>query len=67
MSPNGGVSRKKPLRDARGGPASGAGAVEAYGQNLRGGWDISRADVAHHMLRVPEQPETIKQVIGIAN
>jgi putative NADH-flavin reductase len=39
----------------------------AYGQNLRGGWSISRADVAHHMLRVLDQPETIKQVIGIAN
>ena len=39
----------------------------AYGQNLRGGWDISRADVAHLMLRVLEQPETIKQAIGIAN
>ncbi len=39
----------------------------AYGQNLRGGWDISRADVAHYMLRVLEQPETIKQIIGIAN
>src|SRR6059036_3227134 len=39
----------------------------AYGQNLRGGWDISRADVAHYMLRVLKQPETIKQVIGIAN
>jgi putative NADH-flavin reductase len=39
----------------------------AYGQNLRGGWSISRADVAHHMLRVLDQPETIEQVIGIAN
>jgi uncharacterized protein YbjT (DUF2867 family) len=39
----------------------------AYGQNLRGGWFVSRADVAHHMLRVLEQPETIKQVVGIAN
>jgi putative NADH-flavin reductase len=38
----------------------------AYGQNLRGGFFISRADVAHCMLRVLEQPETIKQVIGIA-
>lgn len=38
----------------------------AYGQNLRGGFFISRADVAHHMLRVLEQPETIKQAIGIA-
>jgi putative NADH-flavin reductase len=38
----------------------------AYGQNLRGGLLISRADVAHLMLRVLEQPETIKQAIGIA-
>jgi len=38
----------------------------AYGQNLRGGWLIPRADVAHYMLRVLEQPETIKQAIGIA-
>jgi putative NADH-flavin reductase len=38
----------------------------AYGRNIRGGWSISRADVAHHMLRVLDQPETIKQVIGIA-
>jgi uncharacterized protein YbjT (DUF2867 family) len=39
----------------------------AYGQNVRGGWSVSRADVAHHMLRVLDQPETIKQVIGIAH
>jgi len=39
----------------------------AYGQNLRGGFLISRADVAHLMLRVLEQPETVKQAIGIAN
>jgi putative NADH-flavin reductase len=38
----------------------------AYGQNLRGGWSIPRADVAHLMLSVLEQPATIKQVIGIA-
>jgi uncharacterized protein YbjT (DUF2867 family) len=38
----------------------------AYGQNLRGGLSISRADVAHHMLRVLDEPETINQVIGIA-
>ena len=38
----------------------------AYGQNLRRGLRISRVDVAHLMLRVLEQPETIKQVIGIA-
>ena len=39
----------------------------AYGQNLRGGWSVSRADVAQLMLRVLEQPDTIKQTIGIAN
>jgi putative NADH-flavin reductase len=38
----------------------------AYGQNLRGGVVISRANVAHLMLRVLGQPETIKQTIGIA-
>ncbi|MEW2113737.1 SDR family oxidoreductase [Streptomyces sp. NPDC005474] len=39
----------------------------AYGQNLRGGSYVSRADVAHHMLRVLDQPETIKKSVGIAN
>jgi putative NADH-flavin reductase len=39
----------------------------AYGRNLRGGVLVSRADVAHLMLRVLHQPETIEQVIGIAN
>ena len=39
----------------------------AYGQNLRRGLLVSRADVAHLMLRVLEQPDTIKQAIGIAN
>ena len=39
----------------------------AYGQNIRGSWSVSRADVAHLMLRVIEQPETIKQTIGIAS
>jgi putative NADH-flavin reductase len=39
----------------------------AYGQNLRRGLLISRADVAHCMLRVLDQPDTIKQTIGIAN
>jgi putative NADH-flavin reductase len=39
----------------------------AYGQNLRRGLLVSRADVAHLMLCVLGQPETIKQVIGIAN
>jgi putative NADH-flavin reductase len=39
----------------------------AFGRNLRRGLLVSRADVAHLMLRVLGQPETIKQVIGIAN
>jgi putative NADH-flavin reductase len=39
----------------------------ATGQNLRRGITVSRADVAHLMLRVLGQPETSKQVIGIAN
>ena len=39
----------------------------AYGQNVRGGWFISRADVAHCMLRVLSQPEAIGQTVGIAN
>src|SRR6266404_4270421 len=38
----------------------------AFGQNLRHGLFISRADVAHLMLHVLAQPETIKQAIGIA-
>jgi putative NADH-flavin reductase len=39
----------------------------AYGQNIRGGRSVSRADVAHNMLRVLEQPESIRQVVGIAS
>jgi putative NADH-flavin reductase len=39
----------------------------AYGQNLRRGLSVCRADVAHLMLRAIEQPQTIRQVIGIAN
>ncbi len=39
----------------------------ADGQNLRGGFLISRADVAHLMLHVLERPETIGHVIGIAD
>src|SRR5690349_19443574 len=36
----------------------------AHGQNIRGGFSISRADVAQHMLRVLDEPESIGQVIG---
>ena len=39
----------------------------AYGRNVRRGLRISRADVAHLMLCVLEQPEKIKQTSGIAN
>jgi len=39
----------------------------ARGRNLRRGLFISRADVAHFMLRALEQPETIQQAIGIAS
>jgi putative NADH-flavin reductase len=39
----------------------------AHERNVRGGLLVSRADVAHLMLRVLEQPETIKQAIGVAN
>ncbi len=38
----------------------------AYGQSVRRALSISRADVAHLMLRVLEQPETIRQAIGVA-
>jgi putative NADH-flavin reductase len=38
----------------------------AFGQNIRGGAFVARADVAHLMLRVLDQPETIKQTIGVA-
>jgi uncharacterized protein YbjT (DUF2867 family) len=39
----------------------------AIGQNLRSGLFVSRADVAHYMLRVLDRPETFKHAIGIAN
>jgi putative NADH-flavin reductase len=39
----------------------------AVGQNVRGGFSIPRADVAHLMLAVLSQPATIGQVIGIAS
>jgi putative NADH-flavin reductase len=39
----------------------------ASGRNLRRGLTVSRADVAHLMLAVLGQPDTIGQTIGIAN
>lgn len=38
----------------------------ANGQKPRGGFKISRADLAHFMLRVIEQPETIGEAITVA-
>jgi len=39
----------------------------AYGQNVRHGLFISRADVAHYMLRALQEPETFGQTVGVAN
>jgi putative NADH-flavin reductase len=39
----------------------------AIGRNIRGGWSIPRADVAHHMLDLLDKPETVKQVVGVAS
>jgi putative NADH-flavin reductase len=39
----------------------------AYGKNLPRGFMISRANVGHLMLRVLNEPATIRQVIGVAN
>jgi putative NADH-flavin reductase len=39
----------------------------AYGQNVRGGFSVPRADVAHLMLSVLDQPQTIHQTIGVAS
>ena len=38
----------------------------AYGQNIRRGLFVSRADVAHYMLRALDQPATFGQTVGIA-
>ena len=39
----------------------------AYGQNIRGGWSVPRADLAHFMLAVLDRPATIHQIVGIAS
>lgn len=39
----------------------------AYGRNVRGGLTVSRADAADCMLRALDQPETVKQTVGVAN
>ena len=38
----------------------------AYDQNIRRGVFVSRADVAHYMLRALDQPETFRRTVGIA-
>jgi hypothetical protein len=57
------VSRPPRLTDK---PMTGVYRV-ALNRNIRGGFSVSRADVAHHMLRMVDQPETVKQVVGIAS
>jgi uncharacterized protein YbjT (DUF2867 family) len=39
----------------------------AFGQNLRGGLSVPRADLADFMLKVLGQPDTIGHAIGIAS
>ena len=39
----------------------------ALDQNVRGGWSISRADVADLMLGVLDRPETVGHVVGAAS
>lgn len=39
----------------------------ALNHNIRGGFSVPRADVAHHMLAMLDQPDTIRQVVGIAS
>jgi putative NADH-flavin reductase len=38
----------------------------AYGQNLRRGLAISRADVAHAMLALIDDPQAVRRTVGIA-
>ncbi|GLW53278.1 NAD(P)-dependent oxidoreductase [Kitasatospora phosalacinea] len=39
----------------------------AYGRNLRGGSKVSRADVAHCMLRSVGDPDTVGRILGVAD
>jgi putative NADH-flavin reductase len=39
----------------------------AMNRNVRGGFSVPRADVAQHMLRMLSQPETTKQIVGVAS
>ncbi|WP_371482519.1 NAD(P)-dependent oxidoreductase [Kitasatospora sp. NBC_00315] len=39
----------------------------AFDQNVRGGFSVSRADVAHCMLAALERPETVHHTLGMAD
>ena len=56
------ISRPPKLTD---GPLTGAYRT-ALGHNIRGGFSVSRADVAHQMLRSLDQPETVREIVGLA-
>lgn len=56
------VSRPPKLTDK---PLTGRYRV-ALNRNVRGGFSVPRADVAHHMLRMVGEPGTVRQVVGIA-
>jgi putative NADH-flavin reductase len=56
------ISRPPKLTD---GPLTGSYST-ALGRNVKGGWSISRADVAHQMLHALDQSETIGQTVGMA-
>ncbi|ASW55552.1 NAD(P)-dependent oxidoreductase [Plantactinospora sp. KBS50] len=57
------ISRPPKLTDR---PATGQYRT-ALNRNIRGGITVPRADVAHHMIAVINQPDTIRQTIGIAS
>ena len=38
----------------------------ALGRNVRGGFSVSRADVAHQMLQCVAQPDTVGRTVGVA-
>jgi putative NADH-flavin reductase len=57
------VSRPPKLNDK---PLTGS-YYTALNRNIRGGFSVPRADVAHHMLNMVTQSETIKQIVGIAS
>jgi putative NADH-flavin reductase len=56
------ISRPPKLTD---GPLTGQYRT-ALDRNIRGGFSVSRADVAHHMLACLTRPETIGHTVGIA-